>query len=126
MAVDRHLFSLRCLVKDGEPIPAIFGEAFVKHQTSVLSTSNVSVFGAAVLTAGFGAVCPEGYGLGYVCKDDRVDVCITCFTDDPDTGGAGFGGVKRRPTQAVQFDTDANKFADSLSWALDALKDLHV
>jgi hypothetical protein len=126
MAVDRHLFSLRSLVKEGDPVPAIFGGAFVNHQTSVLSTSNVSVFGAAVLTAGFGAVCPQGYGLGYVCKKDRIDVCITCFTGDPDTGGAGFGGVKRDPTKAMKFDTSAVIFAENLSWALNALKDLHM
>jgi hypothetical protein len=42
----------------------MFGTAWSKHQTSVLSTSNCSAFGPSIVTPGFGAVCDEGYGIG--------------------------------------------------------------
>ena len=62
-------------------------------------------------------------GLGYCINQGFIDICITNFTGDPGTGGAGFGGV----TQAVEqhaFDTSAERFAEGLSEALLEIREL--
>ena len=130
--VDRHLLALRGVAiasaAQGKLLPAFFGEAYAKHQTSVLSTSNCSAFGPSIVTPGFGAVCPLGYGLGYVIKTGCIDACVTNFSADPSTGGAGFGGVPRdsAATAADVFDRDADRFCRELSMVLNELRQLCV
>ena len=133
--VDRHLLALRGVAvasaAQGKPLPDFFGEAYAKHQTSVLSTSNCSAFGPSIVTPGFGAVCPLGYGLGYVVKAGCIDACITNFTADPSTGGMGFGGVPRDSSAAAAaaadiFDRDADRFGRELATVLDELRQLCV
>eukprot|EP00040_Diaphanoeca_grandis_P002932 m.23152 g.23152 ORF g.23152 m.23152 type:complete len:663 (+) comp14085_c0_seq1:128-2116(+) len=124
--VDRHLFALqRASQSSASPGSSdeMFGQFYQKHQKSTLSTSNCSVFGPAIITPGFGAVCSDGYGLGYVIKNSSVDVCITNYTDDPNTGGAGFGGVKLM-ANIVSFDTDSTRFGLEIERALIEIKEL--
>ena len=146
LGVDRHLFSLSNLLGDEEE--PMYGEAWAAHQKSILSTSNCSLFGPSIVTPGFGAVCDDGCewlsgdlcllprhprptdrlllrtdGLGYCINQGFIDICVTNFTGDPGTGGAGFGGV----TQAVEqhaFDTSAERFAEGLGEALLEIREL--
>ena len=118
LGVDRHLFSLLSLA--GElgfgADAAIWGDsAWSKLNTTILSTSNVN--GLAVRVLGFGAVCAEGYGIGYTVKDNDIKLAISNFVGNPDTGGSGFGGVKleEKPFTA---DTNVDAFAAEIRRAL--------
>jgi len=52
-------------------------------------------------------------------------VCITNFTASPDTGGAGFGGVKRDDSEAVVLDTDSEQLANEIARTLREMQVLH-
>eukprot|EP00035_Acanthoeca_spectabilis_P007930 m.146460 g.146460 ORF g.146460 m.146460 type:complete len:635 (+) comp14145_c0_seq3:132-2036(+) len=121
LGVDRHLFSLSCLAANRAP--HMFGTAWAAHQKSTLSTSNCSVFGPSIITPGFGAVCDDGYGLGYVIGADAIDVCITNFTASRGTGGAGFGGVKQAVNDTV-YNTDAARLGSEIATALREFREL--
>ena len=96
----------------------MFGEAWAKHQKSILSTSNCTAFGLSIVTPGFGAVSDDGYGLAYVIAPDFIDACVTNWHDDPGTGGAGFGGVAQEVEAGHAFDTSSARFAEELATAL--------
>lgn len=78
---DRHLYGLRCLVKElqeqgkwTEKTPELFTDAgYEKINHTVLSTSNCG--NPALRLFGFGPVAPDGFGLGYIIKDDAISVC---------------------------------------------------
>jgi carnitine O-acetyltransferase len=61
----------------GEPVlPAIFrdpGYAQLAHST--LSTSNCG--NPCLRLFGFGAVVPDGFGIGYIIKDDAISICAS-------------------------------------------------
>eukprot|EP00937_MAST-01D_sp_MAST-1D-sp2_P007547 g7547.t1 len=126
--VDRHLFALYRMAAAGavggqprpEPLPAMFSdEAWARLNTSVLSTSCVN--GPHIENIVFGAVCPDGYGIGYVVKDDFIDLTVSNFVRDPSTGGSGFGGVERaaaKPGEGTRTRTDARAFAAHVIGAL--------
>ena len=118
LGVDRHLFSLASLQTQlGEESSDIFtDEMWTKFNTSVLSTSNVN--GASIKVLGFGAVCPQGYGLGYTVEDDSVSMSVSNYTGDPDTGGSGFGGVSLKPIAADAVVTNAPRMAAAIQQAL--------
>lgn len=68
----------RMAVETGAELPPFFSSsAWGKHQNSVISTSNCSKFGPSIITVGFGAVCADGYGVGYVLKPGNMYACIT-------------------------------------------------
>ncbi|CAE7114775.1 unnamed protein product [Rhizoctonia solani] len=92
---DRHLYALYCLVRrelnstPGSPVsesgstksnqvelPAIFSDpGWSLLNTSILSTSNCG--NPALRLFGFGPVAAEGFGIGYIIKDDGISVCAT-------------------------------------------------
>ncbi len=51
-------------------------------KTDLLSTSNCG--NQALSLFGFGAVCEKGFGLGYIIKDNCVNVNITSFVKGMD------------------------------------------
>jgi len=61
----------------GEPVlPAIFrdqGYGTLSHST--LSTSNCG--NPCLRLFGFGAVVPDGFGIGYIIKDDAISICAS-------------------------------------------------
>ena len=87
----RHLYALYCLLqRDLETgsdvssnssnaaslLPEIFRDGgWATMGTSILSTSNCG--NPALRLFGFGPVSPEGYGLGYIIKDDGLSVCAS-------------------------------------------------
>jgi len=92
--VDRHLYALYCVWKSGigtagdnnnnnnnnaplpSDIPALFNDiGYDTLNATVLSTSNCG--NPALLQFGFGPVTPEGYGIGYIIKDDSIHYCAT-------------------------------------------------
>ncbi|KAK8846597.1 hypothetical protein IAR55_005683 [Kwoniella newhampshirensis] len=57
-------------------VPAIFTDpGYNLLGTSVLSTSNCG--NPALRLFGFGPVTPEGYGFGYIIKDEGISVCMS-------------------------------------------------
>lgn len=68
--VDRHLFSLKCIAdRKGMAPPAFFqSEAWRTLNHTILSTSNCG--NPALRLFGFGPVVPDGFGVGYIIKDN--------------------------------------------------------
>jgi len=57
-------------------LPEIFQDAGWAHlNTTILSTSNCG--NPALRLFGFGPVAAEGFGIGYIIKDDALSVCAT-------------------------------------------------
>ena len=75
--VDRHLYALKCLAeKNKMAAPKFFessGWKALNH--TVLSTSNCG--NPALRHFGFGPVVPDGFGIGYVIKDDGLQYSIS-------------------------------------------------
>ncbi|KAG8741894.1 hypothetical protein FRC10_002307 [Ceratobasidium sp. 414] len=94
---DRHLYALYCLIRremnsapssptvseDGVSsksnqveLPAIFTDpGWTLLNTSILSTSNCG--NPALRLFGFGPVAADGFGIGYIIKDEGISVCAT-------------------------------------------------
>jgi len=99
----RHLYALYCLVQrqfhSYEPrpngitssltssppsshkftkMPAIFTDpGWATLGTSILSTSNCG--NPALRLFGFGPVAADGYGIGYIIKEDGISMCVAMF-----------------------------------------------
>mmetsp|Transcript_9653 Transcript_9653/g.21608 ORF Transcript_9653/g.21608 Transcript_9653/m.21608 type:complete len:772 (+) Transcript_9653:254-2569(+) len=75
--VDRHLFALKCIAeKNGMGPPKFFESgAWKALNHTVLSTSNCG--NPALRHFGFGPVVPDGFGIGYVIKDDGLQYSIS-------------------------------------------------
>lgn len=79
--VDRHLFGLKRLIKEGEEPPALFKDPMnAISGTWILSTSQISsdMFDAW----GFGEVTPKGFGVAYAIKDDSLSFTIMCLKSE--------------------------------------------
>ncbi|THH06706.1 hypothetical protein EW146_g9528 [Bondarzewia mesenterica] len=74
--VDRHLFGLKKMLREGEPLPEIYkDEAFARTSHWELSTSQLS--SPFIDGWGYGEVAPDGYGLSYAIGDDYIRWTIT-------------------------------------------------
>lgn len=75
--VDRHLFGLKQMLREGEPVPAIFQDpVFAYSSTWFLSTSQVP--SEYFQSWGFSQVVDEGFGLGYLVNKDWIHTHIAC------------------------------------------------
>ncbi|KAH9969706.1 acyltransferase ChoActase/COT/CPT [Russula dissimulans] len=74
--VDRHLFGLKKMVKEGEALPEIYQDsAYSRTSHWELSTSQLS---SKYLDGwGYGEVVPDGYGLSYSIGGDHIRWTIT-------------------------------------------------
>ncbi|KAF6758607.1 carnitine acetyl transferase [Ephemerocybe angulata] len=92
---DRHLYALYCLLQrelhgdlnpspeDPAPrpaapskLPAIFTDpGYATLSTSIISTSNCG--NPALRLFGFGPVAADGYGIGYIIKEDGISICAS-------------------------------------------------
>lgn len=92
---DRHLYALYCLLQrelhgdlnpspdDPAPrpasankLPAIFTDpGYTTLSTSIISTSNCG--NPALRLFGFGPVAADGYGIGYIIKEDGISICAS-------------------------------------------------
>ena len=94
---DRHLYALYCLfqreIADGkldiqpdDPLPSptwpqrslpeVFSDpGWTLLSTSIISTSNCG--NPALRLFGFGPVAADGYGIGYIIKDDGISMCVS-------------------------------------------------
>jgi len=77
--VDRHLFGLKRMLKDGEEVPTIYtDDAFSKTNHWELSTSQLS--SPWIDGWGYGEVVPDGFGLSYSIGAEYIRWTITCKT----------------------------------------------
>ncbi|KII91956.1 hypothetical protein PLICRDRAFT_38814 [Plicaturopsis crispa FD-325 SS-3] len=91
---DRHLYALYCILQreqsgnldpsPDDPVPYTLGNAMPDIftdpgwsllSTSILSTSNCG--NPALRLFGFGPVTADGYGIGYIIKEDGISVCAS-------------------------------------------------
>lgn len=86
--VERHLFALECLWQTeqrtgsltGQTLsaskPAIFSDiGWEKLNHTILSTSNCG--NPSLRLFGFGPVSPDGFGIGYIIKDEGIQFCAS-------------------------------------------------
>lgn len=75
--VDRHLFGLLQMLKEGEEVPAIFKDPVFKYsQTWYISSSQVP--SEYFQSWGWSQVVDEGYGLAYLVNSEWLHVHISC------------------------------------------------
>jgi len=84
MGVDRHLFGLRNLAIHQRErianyrIPSIFSDpSYATFTSNILSTSNCG--GDAMQLFGFGPVHAKGLGIGYMIKNNEINISVTSF-----------------------------------------------
>lgn len=76
--VDRHLFGLKLVRKEGEPVPLLFDDALFKRSSNwVLSTS--AIFSKHFGPYGWGEVVPDGFGVAYMTGFDGEWRCPIVF-----------------------------------------------
>ncbi|CAM9219349.1 unnamed protein product [Chrysoparadoxa australica] len=74
LGVDRHMFALSCVAEKMGLDPDLFKDkGWITLNRSVLSTSNCG--NPSLGQFGFGPVVREGFGLGYIIKDDCLKIC---------------------------------------------------
>ncbi|KAG6029741.1 hypothetical protein E4U41_000288 [Claviceps citrina] len=62
--------------RDARPLPCIFADGgWDKLNTTVLSTSNCG--NPSLRQFGFGPTSGNGFGIGYIIKDDSISICVS-------------------------------------------------
>ncbi|KAF8074925.1 acyltransferase ChoActase/COT/CPT [Lyophyllum atratum] len=81
--VDRHLFGLKKVLKEGEELHDLFTDpVFLRSSYWVLSTS--AIFSKHFPVYGWGEVVPDGFGVAYMTGyDDRLQYTITSRKEMP-------------------------------------------
>ena len=87
--VDRHLLGMKLIageqgVSDG--LDLFDQEIWTRGWE--LSTAQLPMKG--LLVNGFGPVCWQGYGIGYVIRDDSVTCHVSSWRSHPETSSASF------------------------------------
>lgn len=75
--VERHLFALKCISdRHNLPLPSFFNSnAWQTLNHTILSTSNCG--NPSLRHFGFGPVVPDGFGIGYIIKDQTLHFSIS-------------------------------------------------
>ncbi len=99
--VDRHLLGLRLIAAEMAiaELPALFSEEVYKRGWE-LSTAQLPMKTGFVNH--FGPVCPDGYGIGYIIKDDHINFNITSFRSHPHTDSSRFAEAVGQALQDVR------------------------
>ncbi|KDQ16150.1 hypothetical protein BOTBODRAFT_65067 [Botryobasidium botryosum FD-172 SS1] len=82
MGVDRHLFGLKNMIKEGESVPEMYSDpVYARSSRWVLSTSQISSPHFDVY--GWGEVVPDGFGLPYAIYPDKLMFTVTSRKEMP-------------------------------------------
>mmetsp|Transcript_9880 Transcript_9880/g.14727 ORF Transcript_9880/g.14727 Transcript_9880/m.14727 type:complete len:755 (-) Transcript_9880:757-3021(-) len=74
--VDRHLYALKCIGEKNDIYSELFSsDAWKALNHTVISTSNCG--NPSLRLFGFGPVCPDGFGIGYIIKDSGLQYSIS-------------------------------------------------
>ncbi|KAF8967724.1 carnitine acetyl transferase [Flammula alnicola] len=81
--VDRHMFGLKRVLKDGEEVPELYSDpVFTRSSNWVLSTS--AIFSKHFPVYGWGEVVSDGFGVAYMTGyDDRLQYTVTSRKEMP-------------------------------------------
>mmetsp|Transcript_89478 Transcript_89478/g.172178 ORF Transcript_89478/g.172178 Transcript_89478/m.172178 type:complete len:635 (+) Transcript_89478:38-1942(+) len=102
--IDRHLLALQKMAERKGVDEPLFAEPLWQNSKAwKLSTSNVTA--DFVRYFAFGAVDPDGYGIGYTVNNDAIPMNISCYRDS-------------------DHNTDAQRFGDEVRQSLLFLKDV--
>ncbi|XP_052778976.1 carnitine O-palmitoyltransferase 2, mitochondrial-like isoform X2 [Mya arenaria] len=76
---DRHLFAMKYYAEQaGTPLPELYKDPAYNYINQItLSTSTLT--SPAVVIGGFGAVTPNGYGVGYAVENERIGFNVTNY-----------------------------------------------
>ncbi|MDX2287783.1 MAG: choline/carnitine O-acyltransferase [Hyphomicrobiaceae bacterium] len=98
---DRHLLGLRLIAPAAgvSELPALFRQEIYKRGWE-LSTAQLPM--QVGFVNHFGAVCPEGYGIGYIIKNDHINLNVTSFRSCALTDSARFAGEVARAMRDMQ------------------------
>jgi carnitine O-acetyltransferase len=73
--VDRHLFGLKCILPQGESMPAFLDDPLLKR-SGYWNMSTSQIFGQHFIGFGWGAVVPEGHGFAYLIRDSAFQTLV--------------------------------------------------
>ena len=75
LGIDRHLYSLKCIADmHNIDTPLFKDEGWKELNHTVLSTSNCG--NPSLRLFGFGPVVPDGFGVGYIIRDNGLQYTI--------------------------------------------------
>lgn len=88
-ACDRHLLGLKLIAPEAgvSELPAFFSQEIFTRGWE-LSTAQLPM--RVGFVNHFGAVCPQGYGIGYIIKNEHVNINVTSFRSHPKTDSGRF------------------------------------
>ncbi|CEP60021.1 carnitine O-acetyltransferase YAT1 LALA0_S01e01222g [Lachancea lanzarotensis] len=80
MGQDRHLYALFCIWKERfqesmSKLAIFLDEGWALLNTSVISTSNCG--NPSLQAFGFGPVCANGFGIGYIVRDKSITIVVS-------------------------------------------------
>jgi carnitine O-acetyltransferase len=86
---DRHLLGLKLIAPEAgvTELPAFFSQEIFTRGWE-LSTAQLPM--RVGFVNHFGAVCPQGYGIGYIIKNEHVNINVTSFRSHPETDSGRF------------------------------------
>ena len=90
-ACDRHLLGLKLIAPEAgvTELPRFFSQEIFTRSWE-LSTAQLAM--RVGFVNHFGPVCPGGYGIGYIIKNDHVNINVTSFRSHPQTDSSRFLG----------------------------------
>ncbi len=90
-ACDRHLLGLKLIAPEAgvSELPRFFSQEIFTRGWE-LSTAQLAM--RVGFVNHFGPVCPGGYGIGYIIKNDHVNINVTSFRSHPQTDSSRFLG----------------------------------
>ncbi len=88
---DRHLLGLKLIAKDAgvSELPSFFSQEIFNRGWE-LSTAQLPM--RVGFVNHFGPVCEGGYGIGYIIKNNHVNINVTSLNSHPDTDSSRFLG----------------------------------
>lgn len=94
-ACDRHLLGLQLIAPEAgvTELPRFFSQEIFTRGWE-LSTAQLAM--RVGFVNHFGPVCPGGYGIGYIIKNDHVNINVTSFRSHPQTDSSRFLGEVTR------------------------------
>lgn len=98
---DRHLLGLKLIAKEAgvTELPRFFSQEIFNRGWE-LSTAQLPM--RVGFVNHFGPVCPGGYGIGYIIKNDHVNFNVTSLRSHPQTDSAKFLGEITRAMQDLR------------------------
>lgn len=106
LGVDRHLTALASIASD-VGIESAFLKSPVRAASTNFQISSSNVTTPFLQYFNFGAVVPDGYGVGYLLHSDTINVSLTNFKDSSVTDGAKYKQAIKESLDTIKALADA-------------------